>query len=254
MKNHWRNILSFLPKKIERKYYEDFFAREHSQWVQNGKPFPASNVSKQQTLKELQKKYKVKILVETGTYLGDTLYSLYDDFDQLYSIELSDYFYTKAKKRFVSYPKIKLLSGDSSTLLLNVVTSLAEPALFWLDGHYSGGLTARGDTECPVYKELEAIFSSQAKHVIVIDDARLFVGENDYPTLDELKAFVSAHRGAYDFTVSNDSIKLLPAILVRTITFSILFIGIISWLKITPDTGQLFHLAHDRVKSRRRKS
>lgn len=210
MKKHWRTINSFLPGNMERKNYEAFFKKEHAAWIATGSFPPVSHLSKQQALVELARKYNLATLVETGTYLGDMMYAMQPHFEQLYSIELSKLFYSKAVKRFSSNPNIKLLNGDSALKLNEVVLQLKSPALFWLDGHYSGGITAKGDKECPVYEELEWIFKSQLEHVIVIDDARLFIGKNDYPTIDELKAFVQAKKPNYTMEVANDSIRLLP--------------------------------------------
>ena len=52
------------------------------------------------------------------------------------------------------------------------------------------GDTAKGSKFCPIYEELNAIFTSIDKHCLLIDDARLFNGADDYPTLDELKGFI----------------------------------------------------------------
>jgi hypothetical protein len=210
MKKHWRTINSFLPSNMERKNYQAFFEKEHAAWLDSGSMPPVSHLSKQQALIELAKKYNLKTLVETGTYLGDMMYAMQPHFEQLYSIELSELFYSKAVKRFSSKPTIKLLNGDSALKLNEVVLQLKSPALFWLDGHYSGGITAKGDKECPVYEELEWIFKSPIAHVIVIDDARLFIGKNDYPTVDELKAFVEGRKPNYTMEIANDSIRLLP--------------------------------------------
>ncbi len=211
MKAHWRKILSFLPGKTERKYYQKFFLKEHNEWVVKGKPLPVSNYSKQEALRAFQQKYNIKTLVETGTYLGDTLYALAHDFVELYSIELSEHYYKLAQLRFRNYSNVHLLQGDSGKVLKELVPKLNNPALFWLDGHYSGGLTAKGDLECPVYEELKAIFSSAYNHIIFIDDARLFVGSNDYPTLENLQTFVKNEKPAYQFLVENDCIRLVPS-------------------------------------------
>jgi hypothetical protein len=209
MKNHWRWLSSFLSKKAERSIYEAHFRKEHQTWGSLGKS-GVSNYSKQEHLKQLSIVHGIRVLVETGTYLGDTIYSLYNDFDSIYSIELSHHYYEKAKRRFRQYPKINLIQGDSGKKLWDIVPKTKEPALFWLDGHYSAGLTAKGDKECPIFEELAAIFSSPIDHFIVIDDARLFVGKNDYPTVDEIKAFLNQQRPNYKVSIENDSIRLLP--------------------------------------------
>ena len=57
--------------------------------------------------------------------------------------------------------------------------------LFWLDAHYSGG------EQTPIVKEIDIVLKDNPKHIILIDDARLFDGTNDYPTLDTIKNYVS---------------------------------------------------------------
>jgi hypothetical protein len=89
---------------------------------------------------------------------------------------------------------------------------LQSEALFWLDGHYSGGLTAKGEKECPVYEELNSIFASPFQHFIFMDNARLFVGNNDYPTIAEMKDFVKLQKTSYYFSIENDCIRLLPGV------------------------------------------
>lgn len=210
MKHHWRLLLSVLPKSTERKAFNRFFEKEHASW-KSGNKQGDSNYTKQQVLRDISQRYGVRVLVETGTYLGDTIYALYNDFDEIYSVELSEHYFNKAKKRFSSYPKIKLVFGDSGEQLFRLVPQLQQPALFWLDGHYSAGLTAKGEKECPVYEELDAIFGARQKHYIVIDDARLFVGKNDYPKMEELRSYVAAKQPSYTVNVENDSIRIFPA-------------------------------------------
>ncbi len=211
MKSHWRKLLAALPAKVERKYYGKFFSKEHQNWIAKGSLLPVSNLSKQQVLRQFQQAHNVDTLIETGTYLGDTLFALYDDFTQLYSIELSTYYYLKAKKRFKHLPKVELLNGDSGKVLHRLVPTLEGKAIFWLDGHYSGGLTAKGKMECPVYEELAAIFVSPFEHLIFIDDARLFTGQNSYPAIDQLQAFVQENKPDYHISLENDCIRLLPS-------------------------------------------
>lgn len=210
MKNHWRKLLSLFPENQERALFQRYFDRLDRQWKAQGKPLPVSYRSKHDALREAAQRFHTRILVETGTYLGDTLFMLAPDFDTLYSIELSPLFHQKAKHRFQDLPKIHLIQGDSGKALFQLVPTLHTPALFWLDGHYSGGVTAKGDKDCPVMEELAAIFQSPLAHVIYIDDARLFVGKDDYPTLDALRAFVQQHRPDYALQVENDCIRLTP--------------------------------------------
>jgi hypothetical protein len=114
--------------------------------------------------------------------LGDTIYACRNDFEKIYFIDLSIPLHEKAKKRFFRFSHITLLLGDSTTVLLDVLPQLQEPTLFWLDGHYCGGITGLGDLEKLILRELKAIFNHHiTAHVILIDDARLFQGKMTIP-------------------------------------------------------------------------
>jgi hypothetical protein len=206
MKHHWRVLASLLPSALERKLYNKFFQRAHALWEASGKLLPPSHLLKQQALRSMAQEHGTSILVETGTFMGDMVYAMLPYFDKIYSIELSTYYFKKAQTRFQSSPKVQIINGDSADQLKELVSSLNQPALFWLDGHYSGGNTALGLKECPVFEELKAIFSSSLHHVIIIDDARLFVGKNDYPTIEELSEFVKASWPNASIQIENDSI------------------------------------------------
>jgi hypothetical protein len=92
------------------------------------------------------------------------------------------------------------------------MNGLDVPTLFWLDGHYSGGITSSADLHSPINAELDAILGHAiATHVILIDDARLFTGRDGYPHLDEVLAAVRSN-GRYSAEVSADIIRLLPRV------------------------------------------
>jgi hypothetical protein len=100
------------------------------------------------------------------------------------------------------------LQGDSGNVLNQVLAEISQPALFWLDGHYSEGITAKGEKECPIIEELSCIFKSKRlNHLILIDDARLFIGRNDYPTIQELTDFIFKECPNASVDVSDDMIK-----------------------------------------------
>ena len=113
--------------------------------------------------------------VETGTFMGETILRFIDDFDKLYTIELSEDFYNRFSHKNPDKEKIKSILGDSSEMLKPVVDELNGDAIFFLDGHYSSGNTAKGIKDCPLIEEL-SIINMHFKHegLIIIDDLRLF--------------------------------------------------------------------------------
>ncbi len=209
MKLHWRKLLSYFPASLERHFYNRYFSIDDRQWVSAQKP-GSSHLQKQKIIRNVAVRHNLEVLVETGTFMGDMIYAMLPHFKRLYSIELSNHFYKQACQRFKSTRNVVLLNGDSSIKLIDVVKQLEQPAVFWLDGHYSGGITAKGDKECPVYEEIESIFQSSLPHIILIDDARLFVGANDYPQLQDFEFYVHRQKPGYRFFVENDIIQIIP--------------------------------------------
>ncbi len=180
-------------------------------WLNAGCTGIAPPPIKRRILIAYLQRFGLNHFIETGTYLGDTLALVAQNKRvKVSSIELDDAYYQAALQRFKNYSNVNLLKGDSGVELPRLVRELTEPALFWLDGHYSGGTTAQGEVDTPVSVELKSILTSPIHgHLILIDDARCFDGTHDYPHLDQLLATVRQD-GKYDINVSADIIRLTP--------------------------------------------
>lgn len=179
-------------------------------WEKQGKPVPPPSVVKQWTIQKYARRYRINNFVETGTCFGDTLNAVKKTFKNLYSIELSIELYEDAKEKFSKFKHIHLLKGDSSEVLPRVIADINEPILFWLDAHYSCGVTARGSKDTPISSELECILNHplSSQHIILIDDARDFNGEDDYPTILDLKKFILDTKTHKSFEVVDDIIRI----------------------------------------------
>jgi hypothetical protein len=160
-------------------------------------------------IKECARKNNLRVFVETGTCFGDTLWATRNVFRELFSIELDPRLYEGAHKRFKKYNHVHLFFGNSAEVLPRLLGSIYEPCLFWLDAHYSGQGTAKGDKETPIYEEIDIITRClKVNCVILIDDARDFKGQNGYPTLEKLKQFVLSRYPTYTFEVKDDIIRI----------------------------------------------
>lgn len=183
--------------------------RALKEWNQLGQPLPPPSEYKQLTIIDYSRKYDLKVFVETGTFLGYMVEVLMFSFEKLISIELDTVLFEKAKTKFISNHHIFIHQGDSTYVLPKVLSELKEPALFWLDGHYSEGITAKGELNTPIISELKSILSLTTKgHVILVDDARCFDGKNDYPTIEDLRLLVTRQDPTATFTVENDIIRI----------------------------------------------
>ncbi len=163
-------------------------------WAERGRSKLPLQPYKHKIIKMYAKKYSINILIETGTYLGNTIEALRKKFKEIYSIELSKALYLKAKQKFINYKQINIILGDSSEKLPKILSNIDSPCLFWLDAHYSGGNTSKTNVETPIIMELLCILNHPNKnHVILIDDAHDFIGKNDYPTIPELKEMINQY-------------------------------------------------------------
>lgn len=208
-----RRINKYIPISIQNYFHErkgtSPYEKEFRKWELEGSPVPPPHLAKQKIIERYSKQYKCEILIETGTYLGDTVFSQKENFKRIISIELSDKLHKAAERRFRKYAHINILKGNSGDLLPFIMPDIKERSLLWLDGHFSGGATARGEKESPIFRELDAVFSNNnLLHIILIDDARLFVGKRDYPTFDELKDYVRTKNPDYKISVETDIIIL----------------------------------------------
>lgn len=167
------------------------------------------HIIKQRTIEHYRGQSKARVLVETGTAFGEMVRAQLNRFERIYSVELSDSLWRKAVARFRKHAHVAILQGDSGKVLADLVPTLQEVAIFFLDGHYSAGVTARGAVDCPIDAELASILISPYPHVLLIDDARLFVGKNDYPTMQALRETILARRPGSSFEVEQDMIRVV---------------------------------------------
>lgn len=181
-------------------------------WQAAGSPMPPPHIVKQGVIKDVQKETGITVLVETGTNLGAMVEAQKSRFEKVYSIELADVLYERAVERFKQDANVEIVHGDSSIMLPKVIQSIDQRIIFWLDGHYSGGETAKGAKDCPVYEELDAIFNDNAEsHVILIDDARLFGQRSDYPSIEDLRTYLKGKSPDYSLEVKDDVIRCMPS-------------------------------------------
>lgn len=165
------------------------------------------SLEKRRELLYIMKTGGLNTLIETGTFLGDTSFYFACRGFQVVTIEVEPTLARLARNRFRNTPNVRPLEGDSGALMPDIISGLMQPALFWLDGHYSGGDTGKGELETPIVAEVRAILALAPRNsIVVVDDARCFGVLPDYPSLD---SFLTSLRngGVVDVVVSNDSIR-----------------------------------------------
>ncbi len=158
------------------------------------------------TIIEYGRDNSIRTLVETGTYLGQTVQACLGHFERIFTVELDASLCEAARKRFAGRPEVTVIEGDSHEELARLVADIDGRALFWLDAHYSEGITAKGTHDPPLEWELEAILSRNERDVVLLDDARLMGVAPGYPSIDEIRRIVSVR--ARTFEVLRDIVRI----------------------------------------------
>lgn len=122
----------------------------------------------------LAKEFGIENFVETGTAYGGTAIWASDHFKKVITTEYCQEIYQETIHKYSHLGNVKFMFGDSRTKLVEIVQKLECPSLFWLDAHWSGGVTYGESDECPLSEEIHIINESKLDHFILIDDARLF--------------------------------------------------------------------------------
>jgi hypothetical protein len=148
---------------------------------------PAQN-AKRRHLLSLFTERNHDILVETGTYLGDTIAFFVPHARRIVSIEIDGTLHARAAERFANNANVELVLGDALESAPQIVSELEEPCLLWLDGHFSGGATGRSALDEPAVAILRRIAQLRCASgtTVVIDDLRRFGRESGVPALDSL--------------------------------------------------------------------
>ena len=165
---------------------------------------------KRRNILEYFSEYNCEIFVETATCYGATTEFMIPYAKEIHTIELSEKLYNKVLKKFKDEPKVHCYQGDSKDLLSGIVEKINKKPLFYLDSHYAGSGTAKADKNTPIFEELQILAKSGIPSmVILIDDARFFGFETDYPSLFKLKLFIKENFPNAEFDVWNDVIRVV---------------------------------------------
>jgi hypothetical protein len=174
----------------------------YGDWADRQFSAPSPCFVKRQVL--LRNGLRDAIWVETGTFMGDTTRALAKVAKMVYTIEPDPALFSKAEQEFSNTSNVKIIQGLSEEVLPKLLPTLNGDICFWLDGHYSAGITFKGPKETPILDELDAIGWSSArmgKIVVMVDDIRLFDPRNPeslaYPSVDSIVDWARKHNLAW---------------------------------------------------------
>jgi hypothetical protein len=180
-------------------------------WCLDGRPAPDNHVYKKRRIKRLAQAHRCDTFVETGTFYGQMVNFARGAFRKVISVEIYPPFHRENAAQFAHDPDVHILLGDSGKNLPEAISLASGRILFWLDGHYSGSGTGIGEKVSPIIEELRLIAKAGRKDdCIVIDDRRLFTGQDGYPVLDATVAEIMSINPGYKITFDQDCIVAEP--------------------------------------------
>ena len=188
-------------KRIKRRIHP-----ETALWVLKGCTIPAPSGIKLRTL--YRNASNNGDWIETGTYLAETTVALSRKFKnrKIFTIEPAQELFTFVSKRYSKISNVTFIFGTSEDRLSNTIERIeTEEINFWLDGHYSGDVTFKGEIESPIIFELDQIekrIRLFTEATIFIDDFRLFGEAQGYPKKEFLIDW--AKKNILTWNVEND--------------------------------------------------
>ena len=161
--------------------------------------------------------FDVNVFVETGTNRAETAIWASANFKRVFTIEAYEPLYRQALQASGDHKNIQFLHGDSRTHMKALLSSLANPAIFWLDAHWCGEQSFGTTEECPVIGELKLLNASKVAHIVLIDDARLFLAPpppphkpSHWPDIATICGLLSAASTNRYVVVHDDVIVAVP--------------------------------------------
>ncbi|HEY1922696.1 MAG TPA: hypothetical protein VGG44_08005 [Tepidisphaeraceae bacterium] len=156
--------------------------------------------------------------IETGTFQAATAAWAAGVFPAVVTIEASEQLHARAVANFGHLKNVRFLRGSSPAVLREITATLPQPAIFWLDAHWSGGATAGQEYECPALDEIRAINIRGENAFILIDDARLFMSPpplphkaEQWPDIATVLAALREKNPSRYIVISEDVIIAVPA-------------------------------------------
>lgn len=134
--------------------------------------FPSKAFNEDQAVQlevlRLIERFKIRTVIETGAFEGDTTEFFSDHLEQVISFEVMPESFHFCRGRLRNRNNVSLIGGDSAVLLDQVLGTLAEEQLllFYLDAH--------SFNTSPLWREMESISRRcYDRAIVIIDDFKV---------------------------------------------------------------------------------
>jgi hypothetical protein len=208
----FRKFLRRMP--FYSAYKSAFHYPDYWYWKLRAHPKRSPHLLKQRALLEYAEKYRLRTLIETGTYYGEMVAALQRRFDRVDSVESLPDLAGAAARKFKRFPHVRIVEGESQQVIPEILRTLHAPALFWLDaGYYTWDGLHRNKQRLAL--ELEAILSDGMRgHVVLVDDAstlKFRTGDTAEPSnIQELQRNLVAAFPSRRVEILHDIVRITP--------------------------------------------
>lgn len=149
------------------------------------------------------------VFVETGSAQGDTTDWASRFFRRVITVEYQYDNYRAVVERFWDYDNVTMIHGDSKDWVKPIAYMLGDtPAVWYLDAHYVGSGEEAPSGNTPIKYELKVIMSLRRFDVVVVDDARLFGVDPNYPSLETVDSLCRAQQFSMELREDSDSLLI----------------------------------------------
>jgi hypothetical protein len=178
-------------------------------------------------VERLKQALPLAVLVETGTFKGDTVAAVLPYVERVFTIEQSEALWRECAARFAGDARVQVVHGDSAIEIARAMPSIGPRAtLFWLDAHWCVADHTSGEhSQCPLLREIDAIGRLDEASVVLIDDARLFLAPppephdvTQWPSFDAIVRALARLSDHHKLMVVNDVIAFYPPAAHEAIT------------------------------------
>jgi hypothetical protein len=167
--------------------------------------------SKVRQIRALARRTNSRVFIEAGTFLGNTAMRCSGNFQSVITMELDPHLFQQAKAYLAHRRNVVCLEGDALKLLPSVLERTdVRDALVFLDGHFSGGVTAHGELAEPACEEIFVLANHKDKiNAVVVDDFRCFGRDKGWPKRSALLETIEDSFGDdFDYTVHLDQVLI----------------------------------------------
>lgn len=206
------DLMNDKMKNRQNKWSTQWVKQSIADWEAADRPVPPPQTVKVLMLANALKEGGFTRFIETGTLKGLTSGLMaWMPGVSVDTVEISSKYFELSEEKLGGFPNVNRHLGDSGVILPKIMDELDEPAVFWIDAHFSGGDTGKGGLMAPVRAELDTLLCHRVTdHVILIDDMRNFNGFGGYPKAAEVVDWISQKRPDFRCEIFYNILACIP--------------------------------------------